>query len=408
MASFSTTVSAGNSASKDAMRAAEHVLISRILAGEKDVFLELIRPYQRTVYTTVISMLGSKEDAEDVTQDALLKALARLHQFRRESAFGTWLIQIAINEAHMRRRKLRYGIMFSLTSEPDGEDAYIPKDFADWREIPSEALERNEIREALAKALTSLEEHYRMAFILRDVNDLSIAETANILGITQGAVKSRRATRPINVAGHAVPRVAKRRTHRFSIQRGKEAMGITCEEVWRDISDYIDDELASKQRAALDEHFAGCGHCSAVLEGTCNVIRLYRDERVLAPPEGFHDRLEGRINQQLNQRSEEIMRPSRRVVLAWALSAAAAVPLGFAIFSGKRFTLPRFGHQDPADSPVTGLVAVSQDNGDKFFHIPSCSYLHGKPKFLPVAEAIRQGYSPCAVCIEKRKLEKKG
>ena len=186
-----TAVGAENAASNEGKRAAEQVLISRILAGEKELFLELVRPYQRTVYATVISMLGSKEDAEDVTQDALLKALARLHQFRRESAFGTWLIQIAINEARMRRRKLRHGIMFSLTSEPDGEGAYIPRDFADWREIPSEALERSEIREALANALTSLEEHYRMAFILRDVNDLSIAETADILGITQGAVKSR-------------------------------------------------------------------------------------------------------------------------------------------------------------------------------------------------------------------------
>ena len=81
--------------------------------------------------------------------------------------------------------------MFSLTSEPDGGGAYIPKDLADWREIPSEALERNEIRDALAKALTSLEEHYRLAFILRDVNELSIAETASILGISPGAVKSR-------------------------------------------------------------------------------------------------------------------------------------------------------------------------------------------------------------------------
>jgi RNA polymerase sigma-70 factor (ECF subfamily) len=135
-------------------------------------------------------VLGSKEDAENVTQDALLKALGHLQQFRRESAFGTWLIRTAINEARMRRRKLRHGIMFSLTSEPDGDGAYIPKDFADWREIPSEALERSEIREALGKALTSLEEHYRLTFI-RDVNDLSIAETARILGISPVAVKSR-------------------------------------------------------------------------------------------------------------------------------------------------------------------------------------------------------------------------
>lgn len=186
-----TAAGAENTASNDGKRAAEQILISRIMVGEKDLFIELVRPYQRTVYATVISMLGSKEDAEDVTQDALLKALARLHQFRRESAFGTWLIQIAINEARMRRRKLRHGIMFSLTSEPDGEGAYVPKDFADWREIPSEALERNEIREALAKALTSLEERYRLTFILRDVNELSITETASILGISPAAVKSR-------------------------------------------------------------------------------------------------------------------------------------------------------------------------------------------------------------------------
>jgi RNA polymerase sigma-70 factor (ECF subfamily) len=189
--SCSTAVGAENTASNEGKRTGEQVLISKILAGEKDLFIELVRPYQRTVYATVISMLGSKEDAEDVTQDALLKALSRLHQFRRESAFRTWLIQIAINEARMRRRKLRHGIMFSLTSEPDGEGAYVPKEFADWREIPSEALERNEIREALAKALTSLEEHYRLTFILRDVNELSITETASVLGISPAAVKSR-------------------------------------------------------------------------------------------------------------------------------------------------------------------------------------------------------------------------
>jgi Putative zinc-finger len=191
-------------------------------------------------------------------------------------------------------------------------------------------------------------------------------------------------------------------------------MGITCEEVWRDISDYIDDELAPKQRAALDEHFVECRHCTAVLEGTCNVIRLYRDERVLAPPQGFHHRLEGRINQELSQGSQAsqesvvTMRPSRRAVLAWALCAAAAVPLGFALFSRKTFTWPGFHHLDPPDSPVTGLVAVSQDTGEKLFHIPSCPYLHGKPKFLPVQEALHEGYTPCPVCIGKRKLEKKG
>ncbi len=185
-------------------------------------------------------------------------------------------------------------------------------------------------------------------------------------------------------------------------------MGITCQEVWRDISDYVDDELDPKQRAALEEHFAECRHCAAVLEGTCNVIRLYRDERVLAPLEGFHDRLLDR----LNLRPEERVRPSRRTVLAWALAAAAAVPLGFALFSAKRIILPRLEHQSPSGSPdlpaVSGLVAVSQDGDNKVFHIPSCPYLHGKPKFLPVEEAIREGYKPCPICIGKRQPEKKG
>ncbi len=188
---YGTTNREENDALRDWSRAKEEVLIRRILEGDKDSFLDLIQPYQRTVYATLVSMLGSKEDAEDVTQDVLLKALARLHQFRQESAFGTWLVQIAINEARMRRRKLRHGRMLSLTNGADDDGTYVPRDFEDWREIPSEALERSEIRGALTNALNLLEEHYRLAFILRDVNELSITETANVLGITRGAVKTR-------------------------------------------------------------------------------------------------------------------------------------------------------------------------------------------------------------------------
>ena len=81
--------------------------------------------------------------------------------------------------------------MFSLTNGSEQDGTYIPKDFTDWREIPSEALDRSEVREALAQALTLLEEHYRLAFILRDMNELSITETADILGISRGAVKTR-------------------------------------------------------------------------------------------------------------------------------------------------------------------------------------------------------------------------
>lgn len=171
---------------------AEGNLIDRIISGHKELFMDLIRPHQRTVYATVFSLLANKEEAEDVAQETLLKGLVRLNQFRRESRFGTWLIQIAINEARMRNRKQWRVPMVSLTrNKKDDEKPYIPRDFEDWREIPSIALERAEIREVLVKALGSLAQHYREAFVLRDIHELSISETSAILGISPGAVKTR-------------------------------------------------------------------------------------------------------------------------------------------------------------------------------------------------------------------------
>ena len=171
---------------------AEGNLIDRIISGHKELFMDLIRPHQRTVYATVFSLLANKEEAEDVTQETLLKGLVRLNQFRRESTFGTWLIQIALNEARMRNRKQWRVPMLSLThNKKDDEKPYIPRDFEDWREIPSTALERAEIREVLVKALGSLAQRYREAFVLRDIHELSIFETSAILGISSGAVKTR-------------------------------------------------------------------------------------------------------------------------------------------------------------------------------------------------------------------------
>jgi RNA polymerase sigma-70 factor, ECF subfamily len=174
-------------------RAAEGELIEKILSGQRDLFLELIRPYERTVYATALSLVGNKDDVEDVVQTAMLKGLSKLSQFRREAAFGTWLVQITINEVRMRKRKERRVEMVSLTPKQDenGERDYAPRDFEDWREIPSEALERAEVRDVLMKALSSLELDYREAFVLRDVHELSITDTAQILGISRGAVKTR-------------------------------------------------------------------------------------------------------------------------------------------------------------------------------------------------------------------------
>ena len=167
-------------------------LLRRVLAGEKDLFYELIRPYERGVFLAAVSILGNDADAEEAAQEAILKAFKNLARFRQESKFSTWLIQIAINEARMKLRKDRRHLYESLDNgQQTDEGDYIPTDFADWREIPSEALEQNELREALDRALKSLPEKYRSVLSLRDVQQMSIAETAKVLGISEVNVKIR-------------------------------------------------------------------------------------------------------------------------------------------------------------------------------------------------------------------------
>src|SRR5438876_1056718 len=169
----------------------EETLIRRVLAGEHELFYELIRPYERRVYSAAFSILRNEADAEDVAQEAVLKAFKNIRQFRAESRFSTWLIQITVNEARMRRRKEHAHMIEPISDRQDEEGNYTPRDFADWREIPSETLERNEVRQMLAEALASLGQIYREVFVLRDMQQLSIAETAKTLGISTASVKTR-------------------------------------------------------------------------------------------------------------------------------------------------------------------------------------------------------------------------
>lgn len=166
-------------------------LIQRVRNGEHELFYELIRPYERRVYAAALAILRNPVDAEDAAQEAMLKALRHIRQFRAEARFSTWLIQIAVNEARMRLRRERSDLLEPIVGRRDEEGNYTPRDFADWREIPSEALERKEIREKLAEALASLGEIYREVFVLRDMQHLSIEETAEALGISTASVKTR-------------------------------------------------------------------------------------------------------------------------------------------------------------------------------------------------------------------------
>jgi RNA polymerase sigma-70 factor (ECF subfamily) len=175
----------------DPGREHEAALIGRIQRGERELFYELIRPYERRVFVIAFTILRNEADAQDAVQDALLKAFKYLAQFRHESRFSTWLIQVAINEARLRQRKSHLEIMRPIEDQENEEGTYTPRDFADWREIPLEVLERKEIREKLVAALGSLAQKYREVFVLRDVEHMSIEDTAHALGISAGAVKTR-------------------------------------------------------------------------------------------------------------------------------------------------------------------------------------------------------------------------
>jgi RNA polymerase sigma-70 factor (ECF subfamily) len=170
----------------------EAELIHRILSGDRELYCDLIAPYERMVYVSALSLLHNEIDAEDCAQEAFLKAFRHLNEFKGESKFGSWLIRIALNEAKMRIRKMRADLYDSLDKVvPGEEDNYIPQVFGDWRELPSEALERKEIRDLLEKAVQSLPEKYRVVLVLREIQNLDVATTAQILGVSEAVVKTR-------------------------------------------------------------------------------------------------------------------------------------------------------------------------------------------------------------------------
>jgi len=174
------------------METIEAGLIARIVAGEKELFHELIRPYERMVYLTLFSIVKNETEAEDGAQETVISAYRNLASFRGDAKFSTWLTTIAINEGRKRLRKAKGAAEESIEEEVEAHEGdYSPAPLTDWREIPLEALERKELREALRVAVAELPAIYRQVFTLRDLEELNVEETAQALGITTGAVKVR-------------------------------------------------------------------------------------------------------------------------------------------------------------------------------------------------------------------------
>jgi RNA polymerase sigma-70 factor (ECF subfamily) len=166
-------------------------LVRAAKAGDISAFEELVRRYDRNVFRIAQHITQNREDAEDVVQDAFLKAYENLKNFQEQSKFYTWLVRIAVNEALMRLRRRRPERMVSLDEEVKTDEDSMPREVADWSPNPEQLYTQSELRDILTKTIQGLPSSFRTVFVLRDVEGLSTEETAEALDLSIPAVKSR-------------------------------------------------------------------------------------------------------------------------------------------------------------------------------------------------------------------------
>jgi Putative zinc-finger len=174
-------------------------------------------------------------------------------------------------------------------------------------------------------------------------------------------------------------------------------MVVNCDQVWNEISNYLDGELGVGLRIAMDEHFRGCKRCSSVLEGMQNVVQLYGDERMVELPLGFSHRLQRRL--------DENAQPSRRTFFGWMVAAAAGV-LVAGSFEAARSSVSRrplrSEHAQPGKGVPPDMMVLVYPDG-KTFHVAGCRFILDRIHLRTIAarEALREGYVPCVRCMHK-------
>lgn len=168
----------------------EDVLIEKAKKGDFEAYGKLVERYERKIYRLARNITQSDEDAEDVLQEAFLKAYEHLAGFQGQAKFYTWLVRIAVNESLMKLRKRKSDRSVSLDENIETDEEPIAREIAVW-DNPEQQYSRAEIKKMLDEAISSLKPIFRTVFVLRDVEELSTEETAEALGLSIAAVKSR-------------------------------------------------------------------------------------------------------------------------------------------------------------------------------------------------------------------------
>ncbi|MCB9144178.1 MAG: sigma-70 family RNA polymerase sigma factor [Anaerolineales bacterium] len=165
--------------------------IEALQNGDRTEFARLVDTYSPQIYRLGLKMLGNQQDAEDVLQNTFLNALTHIAGFEGRSSLSTWLYRIAANEALMLIRKRKPNINIEDMQHENADDVPLPETFVDWSVLPEKELLTGEGKNAIESAVKRLPENLRMVFVLRDVEGISIKETAEILNLTEVNVKTR-------------------------------------------------------------------------------------------------------------------------------------------------------------------------------------------------------------------------
>jgi RNA polymerase sigma-70 factor, ECF subfamily len=168
----------------------EGALVAAAKGGDINAFETLVSRYERKIFRLAQNITQNKEDAEDVMQEAFLKSYQHLNEFQGNSRFYTWLVRIAVNQALMKLRKRRPN-QVSLDEEVDTGEDTMPREVEDWGPSPEEKYKQSELGQILNNTIAELEPPFRIVFQLRDIEELSTEETADALGLSVPAVKSR-------------------------------------------------------------------------------------------------------------------------------------------------------------------------------------------------------------------------